>query len=377
MPDYAEYEPAPEAVAIIEPSKPRSNRQFSGRIRSAPDETVDAEEVSLRLVPQNSAARRDFRRTAGSAAVRGSPPAWNGPRSTTSRQIFWRRSAAWTCRKTFGGGLGPRDGALAFFIHRRNYDLRVLHLRDTGIPVAPPFTLNDPEGWFGPQGGLGFGDLAPFAVRAFPEWPVDLVTIRPGDADPRSERRSQRTRPRALRSRLRHRRPAFHPFDWGSMTAMVALLETRLDRLMTEAAPPPGAGAEDIAEMEGRAAINREARTRAEEIIAIVHDSAVRDAFSAADATAVMAGLHAIHWVKAIRTIDPETGTEQVETITLPLTTHRTDANLWVHDYQTILFDSREACLVRQSGQSVGAGARLFRTVVARAGRPRDGGDGA
>jgi len=108
---------------------------------------------------------------------------------------------------------------------------------------------------------------------------------------------------------------------------------------MTEAAPPPGAGAEDIAAMEGRAAINREARARAEEIIAIVHDSAVRDAFSAADATAVMAGLHAIHWVKAIRTPDPETGTEQVETITLPLTTHRADANLWVHDYLTILFD--------------------------------------
>jgi hypothetical protein len=52
-----------------------------------------------------------------------------------------------------------------------------------------------------------------------------------------------------------------------------------------------------------------------------------------------MAGLHAIRWVKTTRSVDPETGAEQVETITLPLTTHRADANLWVHDYQTILFD--------------------------------------
>jgi hypothetical protein len=54
---------------------------------------------------------------------------------------------------------------------------------------------------------------------------------------------------------------------------------------------------------------------------------------------AVMAGLHAIHWAAAIPAIDPATGGQRIETITLPLTTHRPDANLWVHDYQTILFD--------------------------------------
>src|SRR3546814_10613635 len=37
--------------------------------------------------------------------------------------------------------------------------------------------------------------------------------------------------------------------------------------------------------------------------------------------------------------IDPATGAEQVETVALPLTTHRPGADLWVHDYQTILFD--------------------------------------
>src|SRR3546814_13411743 len=53
------------------------------------------------------------------------------------------------------GGLGPREGALAFFLHRRKPAVRVLHLRDPGIPVQPPFALNDAEGWFGPHGGLG------------------------------------------------------------------------------------------------------------------------------------------------------------------------------------------------------------------------------
>src|SRR3546814_18138315 len=52
-----------------------------------------------------------------------------------------------------------------------------------------------------------------------------------------------------------------------------------------------------------------------------------------------MAALHAMRWARAVRMIDPATGAEQVETVALPLTTHRPGADLWVHDYQTILFD--------------------------------------
>lgn len=237
------------------------------------------------------------------------------------------------------GGRGPRDGALAFFIDRRNPDVRVFHLRDTDVAVAPPLALDDRDGWFAPYGGIGSGDLAAFAVRAFPEWPVDLVAVAPGDDDPRSASDSGVSGDALYDRGYDVADPAFHPFDWGSMTAMVALLEMRLDRLATEAAPPAGASAEDVAAMEQRAAINREARARAEEIIAIVHDSAAKQAFSPGDATAVMAALHAIRWAKAIPVIDPETGIEQVGTVTLPLTTHRPDANLWVHDYRSILFD--------------------------------------
>lgn len=336
-PEYPEYDAAPEPAALIEPIEAALESEISKVEDEAHriDKAV-AEEVTLRLVPQ--IPPRDAISTNSWLGGRPRLPAgMEWPRIDDQPADFLAQISCVDLPQDLWGGLGPRDGTLAFFIHRRNYDLRVLHLRDTGMPVAPPFTLNDPEGWFGPHGGLGFGDLAPFAVRAFPEWPVDLVAIRPGDADPRSE-----GDPGEPGAALHDRGydiadPAFHPFDWGSMTAMVALLEQRLDRLMTVA--PPGAGADDPGETEQCAAINREARARAEEIIAIVHDSAARDTFSASDATAVMAGLHAIRWAKAIRAVDPETGAERIGTITLPLTTHRADANLWVHDYQTILFD--------------------------------------
>lgn len=337
MPDEAEYEPAPQPAAVADPGEAALGSTIS-RVEdeSHQIETVAAEEVTLRLVPQ--IPLRDAISTNSWLGGRPRlPVGTEWPKINDQPADFLAQISCADLPPHLWGGLGPREGALAFFIHRRNHDLRVLHLRDPGMPVTPPFTLNDPEGWFGPQGGLGFGVLAPFAVRAFPEWPVDLVAVHPGDEDPRSEEDPNEPGTTLYDRGYDIADPAFHPFDWGSMTAMVALLETRLDRLITEA--PPGADPENPDAIEQCAALNREARARAEEIIAIVHDSAARADFSASDAMAVMAGLHAIRWAKTIGSVDPETGAEGVETITLPLTTHRADANLWVHDYQTILFD--------------------------------------
>lgn len=357
-----EYDPAPvadaEPMAVETLLEAMAAEVEEEAHRDERPEDPGADAVTLRLVPQ--IPPRD--------AI--STNSWLGGRPRLSAGMEWPKIddqpadflAQVGCADLppdLWGGLGPRDGALAFFIHRRNYAMRVLHVRDTGTPIAPPFALNDPDGWFGPHGGLGFGDLAAFAVRAFPEWPVDLVAVRPGEADPREEGDPNEPGSALYARGYDIADPAFHPFDWGSMTAMVALLEMRLGRLMTEAVPPAGASAEDVAGMEQRAAINREARARAEEIIAIVHDSATRMPFSASDATAVMSALHAIHWAKAVRAVDPETGAERVGTITLPLTTHRADANLWVHDYQTILFDRAKHAWCADP-DSLSAPARAF-----------------
>lgn len=336
MADGKEYDTDPDPALPLEAEPPAIFETALETLASDVAEQAhrierdEAEAVALRLLPQ--IPPRD--------AI--STHSWLGGRPRLAAGMEWPRIddqpadflAQIDCSALppeLWGGLGPREGALAFFLHRRRPQVRVLHLRDPGHPVAPPFALNDAEGWFGPHGGLDLGDLAPFAIRAFPEWPVDLFTVRAGDADPREAAGADAAGGEFAEREYDIADPAFHPFDWGSMTAMVALLEMRLDRLASEAdagdAPDPCA------------AINRDACERAREIIGIVHDSAARDTFSAGDVTAVMAALHAIRWARAVRTIDPETGAERVETVTLPLTTHRPGADLWVQDYQTILFD--------------------------------------
>ncbi|WP_338424387.1 DUF1963 domain-containing protein [Sphingopyxis kveilinensis] len=232
------------------------------------------------------------------------------------------------------GGLGPRHGALAFFIHRHRPEVRVLHVGEPGAPLAPPYALNLGEGWFGPYGDLADGDLASFAVRAFPQWPVDLVDANAADASSGLRDAGDADDLDALGYDIAD--PAFHPFDWGSLTAMAAILESRLGQLVTD--PPADDDPASAALIERCAAINQEARERADEIIGIIHESAVRGAFSAGDATAVMAALHAIRWAALIPRTNPD-GAQTFELSTLSLTEHRADADLWVRDYRTMLFD--------------------------------------
>ncbi len=125
-----------------------------------------AEAVALRLVPQ--IPPRDAIST--SSWLGGRPRLPGGmewPKIGGEPADFLAQIDCAGLSPDLWGGRGPRDGALAFFIHPRNPDVRVFHLRDTDVAVAPPLMLDDRDGWFAPYGGIGFGDLAAFAVRAF------------------------------------------------------------------------------------------------------------------------------------------------------------------------------------------------------------------
>lgn len=280
-------------------------------------------------------------------------------------------------------GLGPRRGSLAFFIHPRDGDVAVVPVAEDGDAIDPPFPPGEDGSFFAPAGGLRFGDLMPFARHAFPEWPVDLVAVRPGDPDPRGEEgeggESEGGEDEGIAQRLDRSGydiadAGFHPFDWDMMRAMVDILAMRIERLWRDvdgAAPidtqlasverrlaKHDAGDKDALGREGLVAMretlealhaataaartaNQDARARAEEIVAVVRDSADRLPFTASDAAAVMAALRAIRWTKVNRKPDPEgrPGAERIESLDLALTEHHPDAPLWVHDYLSIWFD--------------------------------------
>ncbi|MDZ3830539.1 MAG: DUF1963 domain-containing protein [Sphingopyxis sp.] len=203
-------------------------------------------------------------------------------------------------------GLGPRRGWLAIFANPDSGAAHALHLSEDGParePARPPGIL-----WSAPPGAA-----AAFAIRAFPHWPVDLVAVRADGPDPRNE--AAATDPLADFAATGYdiADPAFHPFDWDMMLAMVVLLEGQT------AAPP------DVDDDP-----NAEPRERAQDIITIVRESSGQTAFSPTDATAVMSALHAIRWTST---------NANGERIELPLTRHHQGANPWIEDYLALLFD--------------------------------------
>lgn len=300
--------------------------------------------VSIRLVPQ--IPQRDAISTRSWLGGRPSlPVGMDWPRVDGVSADFLGQIACADLPADLWGGLGPRHGSLALFCHPDTGAPLVLHLIDDSAPHDVPH----PPGLasFAPQERARVGDFAALAIRAFPEWRVDLVAVRPGDTDPRGTGTDPDGAMQALYARgYDIADPAFHPFDWDSMLAMAQILESGLTRL-------PADGIADDA------ASHAEAIDQAREIVAIIRESAGHSAFSAADATAVMSALHAIRWTKTLYRTDPETGEEMVEAVTLPLTTHRPDADLWAHDYLTILFDHAKHAWCRNA-DALSAPARAF-----------------
>lgn len=229
-------------------------------------------------------------------------------------------------------GLGPRLGSLAFFAHPDIGAATALHIPADGPPRDPPRKVGG--ACFRPW-KIDSADLAPLAIRAFAEWPVD---VRPSDAQlPATNADGIET---MLAADYDIADPAFHPFDWPTMLAMAEILESRIARASTDGTAPDDASDELALAIADAAEANREAVIRAQEIIAIIHESAKQGSdFSPGDATAVMAGLHAIRWTSVTTDPDEETGEDQVGVTVLPLTRRHPGADLWVEAYRAILFD--------------------------------------
>lgn len=286
--------------------------------------------VQVRLVPQ--IPPRDAILTRSRLGGRPRLPAdvdW--PRIDGVKGDFLAQIACTDLPADLWEGLGPRAGWLAIFAHPETGVGLVTHFSEEGPPREPPQGAGN--ALFGPWGGLRFGDLATLAVRAFPEWPIDVVAG--AEAPPASD---DALASDAVEYDIAD--PAFHPFDWDSMRMLGAVLDRRIARLQTGTEAPADASDEYLAALADAAETNRATAAGAAEIVAIIRDSAGQHDFTASDATAVMAALHAVRWKHVVCHADPETGEDRVETLTLPLTRHDPRAPLWVHDYRALLFDA-------------------------------------
>ena len=262
-------------------------------------------------------------------------------------------------------GLGPREGWLAFFLHPEDYRMQGLHLTARG-PARPGPALGE-ESWFNPAGGLATKTLPHAAKRAFPRWPVDVVTVRPGDPDPRLGGDADATF-KLYKQGYDLASPEHQPFDWDSTLAMLDIVEERVsaraesstahaDRLpeqlrgvlqklkdAEQSAEPPD-NLEILRSHARHLPVLIDATDRAREMIVTaaaelqpiaraVRERAGRVPFSPAEVAPLMTRLREIEWLHVRR----PTAVELEETV-LPLTVHDPDAPLWAADFETLRFD--------------------------------------
>lgn len=292
-------------------------------------ETPDRDESRVRLVPQIP-ARDAILRTSWIGGRPRLPAEVEWPRIDGREGDFVAQIACADLPPTLWDGLGPRTGWLAFFTNPDSGQATALHLATDGPPRPAPRPVG--PAYFRP---LGFDSAAllALAIRALPEWPVDVATSA-GDPDAADEAEA------ILAADYDIGDPAFHPFDWPTMLAMAQILEDRVLTQPNDGTAPNDANDELAEAVADAAEANRNAAQRTAEIVAIIRESAAADSgFSPSDATAVMAALHAIRWTQVSARPDPESGIDEVETLALPLTRRRPDGDLWVEAWRHLLFD--------------------------------------
>jgi hypothetical protein len=278
-------------------------------------------------------------------------------------------------------GLGPREGWLALFLHPTSYRGHLLQIPELGPARDTPNPPAEKDGWYSPYGGRsGLDDVRQrqqrYMLRALPQWPMDVVVIPAGETGEEEGSRDDNLSHALYRKGFDVADPAYHPFDWPGMMALVdcalAALEFRygqetpspnmleqqlagLEARLAAGAPAAEAGkqpepytSEKIAEIERSAAALRElipvtseagrrglsALAAVRQIATEVHEQAERLPFTPQRAEALLTRLQAIHWMHVHRLT-----TSQFETRVLPITVHHPDAPLFAWDYHVLLFD--------------------------------------
>jgi hypothetical protein len=145
------------------------------------------------------------------------------------------------------GGIGPRDGWLALFIHPTG--VVVKHLATLGPWRERPGEAGDdlwlPYHWRRPKAGL-----AQLVER--PRWPVDLVAVRPGEPDWQMPGSSKIIRELYLAGHDAAA-PEHRPFDRNSTLEMLAMIEGSINDRMAA-----------MVEREGKQATTDEQRSQSQ-----------------------------------------------------------------------------------------------------------------
>ncbi|MBB4199139.1 hypothetical protein CCR94_16710 [Rhodoblastus sphagnicola] len=338
------------------------------------EEIVAYESVVARLVPQVP-IRRDEKARNWFGGEPEMPAAMPWPKFSGRRGLFLAQICCADLPDGIWNGLGPRRGWLAFFIDPHDgRELRALHFAERAAPRPAP----SPGAccvW--PQSGLLSGDAdGPRRIDAFPRWPLDIVAVSAADegqaGDPRRAEGADEARHGFKRAGFDLASPEHHPFDWASALAFcdVALAAMARRRALIKASLPdvekPLASARRQIELGGMTgAMLGEMQRRTEDLPKVIEgwktaiaalDAALEQVKTMAEtwrerekseplsqeiATELMAQARAIELIHVERAPDPERGpgAERVLVTRLPLTTHRPDASLFVHDYETLRED--------------------------------------